>query len=57
MEGEIKKDGTLMWVVMNTLRGSSTRSELGGLLGGMLSDSPLHAGIDNLAGVVGVKTV
>ena len=57
MQGEIKSNGTLLWGVLNTLRGSSTRTELGGLIAGVLSDLPAHAGIDNLAVVKGAQKV
>ena len=43
--------------IMNTLRGSSTRTELAGLLGATISDEPVHAGIDNSAVVQGSQRV
>ena len=57
MQGEIKNNGTLLWGVLNALRGSSTRTELGGLIAGVLSDLLFHAGIDNLAVVRGAQKV
>ena len=46
-------DGVLMRNTANDMRGNSTWTEIFGLMGAMLSDKAVHAGIDNLAMVKG----
>ena len=51
---EVNK-GMMLWNTSNSLRGSSTRTEIGGLLGGLLAENSIHAGIDNSAAVNGAN--
>ena len=52
-----EEKGVKMWNIFNAFQGSSTRTEIGGLMGSMLSAKAIHAGIDNLAVVRGVNRI
>ena len=55
MRVDEKNDGMLMWNTANDMRGNSTRTEIFGLMGAMLSSKAVHTGIDNLVVVKGAS--